>query len=403
MIEILTQFDQLLATACGVFVGALGCWFAQRRLQQPQRASRRSYAYSETPAITAAAQVSLGSWNEAEQLVGEMQEILQLVQAQKLPTNGAADLRQAQQTLQRLHHWIGRQKRSAPLTGSSETAAALKQRAAEDELVLQWLSEKPNTAPASRTETPRHTNHHTPAPELALTQIASELLPFNPVAVCLTGKRAEADMSATVERIEKLLASVDPPESMATPTPGLMPSFEVGPTIRDPHGRQQMQADEPQRRRSDQAIIYDTLLRRCLGDDDFAWRMLHKFPTRFRTEIESLATEIRRRAWTSATRRSTQLRGMAANIAADNLRDALANLENVCRQQSATRADQLLEGVHSEFQQVLDFLALASGECPLPERSHEENRPLSRWPAALLQAEDHSPTNLELHLVGRVS
>ncbi len=91
---------------------------------------------------------------------------------------------------------------------------------------------------------------------------------------------------------------------------------------------------------------------------------------------------------------------MAANIAAENLREALANLESVCRQQSATRADQLFEGVQNEFQQVLDYLARASGICALPEREQEQGRKLSQWPATLL-AEENNVT--ELLLSSRVS
>ena len=354
MFEVLGQFDLLLAGACGVFVGALGCWLVQQLVPRRRRVGspRRSFAYQEspTPAITAAA--------------------LQLVAPQH-----------------------------------EDTAAALKQRAAEDELVLQWLADNPTFAPAPRNEAP---------PELALSKIASELLPFNPAAARLVGKTTEQDMTAAVERIEKLLASVDPPETLATLPLGTLPAaLEPAAAIRDPQGRVNPQPEDPQRRRTDQAIIYDTLLRRCLGDDDFAWRMLHKFPSRCRAELDSLATELRRRAWTAATRWINQLRGMAANLAADNLRDALGNLETVCRQQSATRADQLLEAVHGEFQQVLDFLARGEGLCRLEYRTVAENQPLSRWPAGSLTTEEHTPlqltqnqissTNLEPHSAARVS
>ncbi len=266
----------------------------------------------------------------------------------------------------------------------SDITATRKLRAAEDELALRWLNEKEGSV-SSR--------------ELALTHIAYELLPFNPIAGPLLGNTTESDMLARVERIEKLLASVDPPESLGT----LPTAQETVPAIRDPHGRQNPHAEDPQRRRSDQAIMYDALLRRCLGDDDFAWRMLHKFPLRCRAELESLSTELQRRAWTAATRRINQLRGMAANIAAENLRDALANLENVCRQQSATRADQLLEGVYGEFQQVLDFIDRAGGEPPRAERTTDENQPLSHWPASLRPAEDQDPLQLETSLAGKSS
>ncbi len=321
MFEFLGQFDQLFAGVCGVFVGALGCWFVQQLVRREPRA----VSLQQTPALQNSPRPAL----------------------QAAMPNHDAD-------------------------------AGLKQRAADDELVLQWLQENPAGSP-------RNAAH----PELALSQIASELLPFNPVAVRLIGKTAESDMTAAVERIEMLLASVDPPQSLTTLPLGTMPAaLEPAATIRDPQGRVNPQPEDPQRRRSDQAIIYDTLLRRCLGDDDFAWRMLHKFPSRCRAEIDSLATELRRRAWTAATRRISQLRGMAANLAADNLRDALGNLETVCRKQSATRADQLLEAVQGEFQQVLEFIARAGGAEPLASQTSEESQPLSRWPAGQLSNED---------------
>lgn len=402
MLEIHSQFDLLLATMGGVCVGALGCWLAQVFLRRRQLADSRPAApVSRTPAIDSAAQAKASA--EPTELFAQLRDLLEQLEAPTEPAQTASLANQGREAVRQLQDWINQQKKSSSAGNSNDTAAALKQRAAEDELVLQWLNEKPAIAAAC--QAPPETTR----PELALTQIASELLPFNPIAVRLIGKTADADMSAAVERIEKLLASVDPPETLATLPLGTLPAtLEPAAAIRDSQGRHNQQFDDLQRRRTDQAIIYDTLLRRCLGDDDFAWRMLHKFPTRCRTELESLATEIRRRAWTSATRRITQLRGMAANLAAENLRDALANLEHVCRQQSATRADQLLEGVYGEFQQVLDFLARAGGEQPLEPSRNEENQPLSRWPAALLPAEDHAPLhlappNLEPHSAVRVS
>lgn len=345
MFEVLSQSDPLLVGACGVFVGALGCWFVQQVVRWRQQ---RTSASLRRPAIQATPAASLQA---------------------AMPHD--------------------------------DTAAALKQRAAEDELVLRWLQESPASTRAAHQSNEAHPD--LAHPELALSQIASELLPFHPIAVRLTGKTAEQDMTAAVERIENLLASVDPPETLGTMPAALEPAA----TIRDPQGRVNPQPEDPQRRRSDQAIIYDTLLRRCLGDDDFAWRMLHKFPSRCRGELDSLAIELRRRAWTAATRRINQLRGMAANLAAENLRDALENLETVCRKQAATRADQLLEAVHGEFQQVLEFIARAGGEEPLASQTSEESQPLSRWPAGQLSNEDqvpqHTPTNLELHSASKVS
>lgn len=282
----------------------------------------------------------------------------------------------------------------------SETAATLQQRAAEDELVLRWMneSETQKSAGSKALRAASGLNGLDP------TKIAAELLPFNPLAAGLTGNRTESSMMAAVERIESLLASVDPPATFVTPPANTLESSpESVPPIRDPDARYSQQPDDPQRRRSDQAIIYDSLLRRCLGDDGFAWRMLHKFPSRCRAELESLATELRRRAWTEATRRINQLRGIAANLAADNLRDALANLEDVCRQQSATRADQLLEAVHCEFQQVLNYLDRAGGEQFLDSCDSHENQPISRWPAELLADEDSNPLHLDTPLAGRVS
>lgn len=402
MFEVLGQFDQLPASLCGVFAGALGCWLVlklqSRRQQRALRHESRANQNNETPAINAAARAKAESWSEPERLLIQVHEIFAALDTESDPTSALQALDQGKLATRQLQEWLAREKHQRRTSTQDDTAAALRQRAAEDELVLQWLQENP-ASPAPRVEPAPEVAH----PELALTQIASELLPFNPLAGRLQGKSAESDMTAAVERIEKLLASVDPPESLAMPPAGLWPASLTNATkIRDPQGRVNVQPEEPQRRRSDQAIIYDTLLRRCLGDDDFAWRMLRKFPTRCRAELDSLATELRRRAWGAATRRINQLRGIAANIAAENLRDALANLENVCRQQSATRADQLLEGVYSEFQQVLDFLARAGSE-PTKQPPTDEHQPLSRWPAGSLPADEHALHPLELPSAARVS
>jgi HPt (histidine-containing phosphotransfer) domain-containing protein len=260
---------------------------------------------------------------------------------------------------------------------------ARQKRAAEDELVLRWLNEQPEACA------------QTAPPELALQEIASELLPFNPIAVRFVNKVTESDMTAAVERIEQLLASVDPPESL-----GIMTNAAAS-GVRDPQGRLNSQPEEPQRRRSDQAIIYDALLRRCLGDHDFAHRMLNKFPARCRLELESLEEEIQRGTWPSATRRINQLRGMAANIAAENLREALANLEQVCRQEAAPRAAALLEAVQCEFQQVLTYLDQTAKDRTAEPPADENKQPSSRWSAALFDADEQTPPSLELQAAGR--
>jgi HPt (histidine-containing phosphotransfer) domain-containing protein len=389
-------FDQFLACLCGVVAGALGYWLAQKSLRRRLCSTVQA---GETPVISAVARASTNRWQEPEGLLVQIQEVLVSFETAALPSQSTLATQQGQLAVRQLQEWLAGEKQSTHRTKQDDAAAVLRQREAEDEMVLKWLQDHPASTPAVRSA----------APELALSQIASELLPFNPIAVRLIGKTAEPDMTAAVERIEKLLASVDPPATLGKPPVGMLGiPTDVTPTIRDPQGRINLQTDDQQRRCSDQAIIYDTLLRRCLGDDDFAWRMLRKFPSRCQTELELLATELRRRAWVAATRRINQLRGKAANIAAENLRDALANLEVVCRQQSATRADQLLEAVHGEFQQVLDFLARADGNCQLVQHGSDENRTASRWSAALLLDEEFEQSalvtpNLELNTAGSVT
>lgn len=121
------------------------------------------------------------------------------------------------------------------------------------------------------------------------------------------------------------------------------------------------------RRRDDGAVDWQALLQRCLGDVDFARRMLARFTERVPKVLSALDQALGERDFTGAARCANLLRGIASNLAAEKLRVLVADLEAACREGSELRADQLLREVRGETQACLDYVQqLESPDSPLP-------------------------------------
>ncbi|HEV7281820.1 MAG TPA: Hpt domain-containing protein [Pirellulaceae bacterium] len=74
-----------------------------------------------------------------------------------------------------------------------------------------------------------------------------------------------------------------------------------------------------------------SLSARCLGNLDFAISLLDRFAAGAETSIERLRTAAERGDLPDLAREAHSLKGSAANLSADSLRDAAASLEAACR------------------------------------------------------------------------
>jgi len=112
----------------------------------------------------------------------------------------------------------------------------------------------------------------------------------------------------------------------------------------------------PQRRLADQPIDVDALQRRCLGDADFARRMLDRFKERIDDDVAALAGHVSDGNAHAAAQAAHALKGLAANMSAQSLEREAAELENLCRREELSAAVDRLDPLHREAQRCREFL-----------------------------------------------
>ena len=74
-------------------------------------------------------------------------------------------------------------------------------------------------------------------------------------------------------------------------------------------------------------IDVEQLLERCLGNIDFAQRIITKFQSSFDKEIQELEQCVKQRDSDRAAMTAHRMKGASANVAADSLRGAVEKIE----------------------------------------------------------------------------
>ena len=93
-----------------------------------------------------------------------------------------------------------------------------------------------------------------------------------------------------------------------------------------------------------------------MGDRDFALQLLEELQTQFPGELESLSACLDDGALQDVVRLAHTFKGLAANVAADGLRDAAFQLEQSARLADFTAARQRMETVRLEWDRLNAYL-----------------------------------------------
>lgn len=97
------------------------------------------------------------------------------------------------------------------------------------------------------------------------------------------------------------------------------------------------------------------LLTRCLGDLEFAERVLAKFQSRFDADLEELDRAVEASDLEHITQVAHRIKGASANVAAHGLRQQAASIEELARRQALPEIPAHLRDLHSEWSRFADL------------------------------------------------
>ncbi len=133
----------------------------------------------------------------------------------------------------------------------------------------------------------------------------------------------------------------------------------------DRHASRRREGDDDRRERSPEAIHLEELLERCLGKESLVQRVLKAFRESGRQPHDAIAEALEAGDLEAAARLAHGLKGSAANLAAEGLRQAALAVEKSARAQDAKAAREGLERVGEELDRCLRFVAdTATRETP---------------------------------------
>ncbi|HCS51902.1 MAG TPA: hypothetical protein DIW81_09965 [Planctomycetaceae bacterium] len=116
----------------------------------------------------------------------------------------------------------------------------------------------------------------------------------------------------------------------------------------------------------EEAIDWPTLIERCGGNDEIAYKVLKKFHDRLPTDLEELEQAIDSRDWANSGRIVHTLKGSAGNVSAIEVSEAALKLETIIRSNPAgeecngpidelkSRAASCMKSIKNQLEQVLN-------------------------------------------------
>lgn len=108
-------------------------------------------------------------------------------------------------------------------------------------------------------------------------------------------------------------------------------------------------------------LNYEQLLARCLGNIEFADRILNKFQQRFGDDLDLLQQACDSANAEHVALVAHRLKGTTATVAADGLREIIAEIEDLGRAQRLTDVPPCLEELRREWQEFVAYTASISG------------------------------------------
>ena len=137
------------------------------------------------------------------------------------------------------------------------------------------------------------------------------------------------------------------------------PTFRLGPRRVPP-----TQAIENM---TENAIQFDELVKRCLGNLSFAQRVISKFTSRLEDDIDELKEAMQKESLPDVARLAHRLKGASANVAAEGLRRLAEEIEHQARAGLNCTPDSWFPRLEYEIERLL-----TAAETGLVESSQQE-------------------------------
>lgn len=103
----------------------------------------------------------------------------------------------------------------------------------------------------------------------------------------------------------------------------------------------------------DSAIQFDQLLQRCMGNVDFADRLLTKFISRLPGDVDELKSSIQQGSPDEVARVAHRIKGACASVAADRMKDVAEELEAEGRGGQIDEPMDWMDRIESEADRLL--------------------------------------------------
>jgi HPt (histidine-containing phosphotransfer) domain-containing protein len=118
---------------------------------------------------------------------------------------------------------------------------------------------------------------------------------------------------------------------------------------------------------TNEVLCVDELLARCMGNIDFASRVLAKFQDRFAEDLQELDQAVLAQDAAAAAHVAHRIKGAAANVAAVQLRERSAEIEQLGRAQRLSDIPAGVDQLRREWSRFVDHtssLGLSSRQTP---------------------------------------
>lgn len=108
---------------------------------------------------------------------------------------------------------------------------------------------------------------------------------------------------------------------------------------------------------SSAALNYEELLARCMGNIEFAERVIEKFQSSFGQDLENLETGLQSEDAETVTTFAHRLKGSSASVGAHGLRQWAAEIEQLGRADRLPEARQPVRHLRREWSRFLDHVS----------------------------------------------
>jgi HPt (histidine-containing phosphotransfer) domain-containing protein len=127
-------------------------------------------------------------------------------------------------------------------------------------------------------------------------------------------------------------------------------------------------------------IDLESLQKRCMGNRKLAAKALSRFNGNLTSDIQSLIQNVQNGDAKAAAAAAHKIKGAAANLSADHVRDISARLESLAMNDELAQAQTYLDQLEVEMNRFRDYLGKALNILLEPESSADQTVPTAAAP-----------------------